>query len=157
MYKNIWLAMISMFILVFALMACSSAPAPTQEPAPTSPPEPVVESTSTTPPTTAPLITEQPTEAVLSGAEPYPAPTIEYFYDPYPAPVDGEVIEWSELEAFLNTEQVAEVFQQYSLQIVITTTDGRIFLVIAPAKDEIFKMLDSCGQKCNRIRRISEF
>jgi hypothetical protein len=139
-------------ILMIVLAGCSSAQTatPTQEPTPAAQPSPTVES--------APgLDPAEPTAPVVSAQAAYPAPAIQYVaYDPYPAPIEGEQIEWSQVQALLISGQVAEVFQRFSLPIVITMKDGRIILVESPAKDEIFKLLDQCGEQCNDIRRLSE-
>ncbi len=141
------------FLILMAILAgCSSAPTatPVQEPAPTTQPSPPVDSS----PEQEPV---QPTAPAESAPAAYPAPAIQYVtYDPYPAPIEGEQIEWSEVDALLKGGQVAEVFQRFSLPVVITLKDGRIILVVSPAKDEIFKLLDQCGAQCNDIRRLSE-
>jgi hypothetical protein len=139
-------------ILVVIVAGCSSAPTatPSQEPSPTAQPTPTPESAPVQQPA-------EPTSPAVSAPAAYPAPAIQYVaYDPYPAPIEGEQIEWSKVEALLNGGQVAEVFQRFSLPVVITMKDGQIILVVSPAKDEIFKLLDQCGQPCNEIRRLSE-
>jgi len=139
-------------ILMIVLAGCSSAQTatPTQEPTPAAQPSLTVES--------APLLDPaEPTAPAVSAPAAYPAPAIQYVaYDPYPAPIEGEQVEWSQVQALLISGQVAEVFQRFSLPIVITMKDGRIILVESPAKDEIFKLLDQCGEPCNDIRRLSE-
>lgn len=152
------LVIMVLLLLIVSLTACSPAPAPTTEPIATEPPEPTAASTPTSLSEEAQPATEQPEEAVSSGGNAYPAPNIEYVpYNPYPDPIEGEEIEWSQVGTLLQNEQISEVLQLYSLQIVITLEDGRTFLATAPAKDEIFKLLDECGNRCNRIRRLSEF
>lgn len=139
-------------ILMTLLAGCSSAPTatPAQISSPTSQPSPTVESAPAQEPA-------EPTAPAASAPAAYPAPAIQYVaYDPYPAPIEGEQIEWSDVDALLKSGQVAEVFQRFSLPIVITMKDGRIILVVSPAKDEIFKLLDQCGAQCNDIRRLSE-
>lgn len=158
MRNQYWLAAMVLMILVLSISACSRAAEPTPESTMTALPEPTAANTPTSPPTAAPQETEQPVETISSGGSAYPAPMIEYVpYNPYPDPIEGEKIEWSQLEALLQNEQISEVFQQYTLLVVITLDDGRIILVDAPVKDEIFKLLDACGERCNNIRRLSEF
>lgn len=140
-----------MILIMILLAACGSAQTPTQEPTAMIQPSPTIESAPVQP-------TVEPTTPVVSEPAAYPAPVVQYVpLDPYPSPIEGEQIEWSEVETILNSGQVAEVFQRYSLPIVITLKDGRIILVVSPAKDDIFKLLDQCGQKCNDIRRLSDY
>ena len=138
-------------ILVMILLAACSTQTPTQEPTPTMQPSPTTASAPLQP-------TAEATAPVVADTAAYPAPVVQYVpLDPYPSPIEGEQIEWSEVEALLNSGQVAEVFQRYSLPVVITLKDGRIILVVSPAKDDIFMLLDKCGEKCNGIRRLSNY
>ena len=157
MRQKTWMILSALMILVITLSACSRASSPTPEPTQVDMPEPTLVSSPTTPPTTEPLATEQPAETVPAAISAYPAPTVQYIYNPYPDPIEGDMIEWSQVETLLQNEQISEVLQQYTLQVVITLEDGRILLVVEPAKDEIFKLLDACGDRCNKIRRLSEF
>ncbi len=150
------LAIIVLVVLVLSISACSRAADPSPEPTATEMAEPTTANTPTLPATAAPQATEPPVEPAPSGGTAYPAPTVAIFYDPYPDPIVGDDIEWSQVEALLQNEIISEVFQQFTLRVVITLEDGRIFLVNEPAKDDIFKLLDACGEPCNRIRRVSE-
>jgi hypothetical protein len=158
MRTNIWLVFSVLLILVISLSACGPAPAPTAEPNITDAPEPTAASSPTSPPTAAPQASEQPAETVPSPDSAYPAPQVVIVpYNPYPDPIEGEEIEWSQVETLLQNERISEILQQYTLQVVITLEDGRTLLVVEPAKDDIFKLLDACGDSCNNIRRRSEF
>ena len=139
------------FVVTTVLAACSPAPTPTQAPTQIAQPSPTTE--------VAPVQeVVEPTAPAASEPAAYPAPVVQYVaYDPYPSPIEGEQVEWGEVETLLSSGQVAEVFQRFSLPVVITLKDGRIILVESPAKDEIFKLLDQCGAKCNVIRRLSEY
>ncbi len=156
MRNHNWLAVWVLVILVLSISACSRAPEATPEPTMTQLPESTAANTPTLPATAVPQATEPPVEPAPSGGSAYPAPTVHIFYDPYPDPIVGDEIEWSQVEALLQNENISEVFQQFTLRVVITLEDGRIFLVGEPAKDEVFKLLDACGEPCNRIRRVSE-
>ena len=157
MNQKIWLVTVFVLLFAIALSACQTAPAPTQEPvatnagpvAPTSEPKPTAPS--------APQATQPPATPGVTGSNPYPGPTVEIVqYNPYPAPVQGEEIAWSQVQALIESGEIAEVFQAYSLQITFTAKDGKLYFTVAPAKDEIFKLLDQCGEKCYEIRRKSE-
>lgn len=149
MHNQIWHITVLGSLFLAILSACRSTPAPTQEPVATNPP-----------PTEAVQISNTTAEPVISlepGAA-YPAPTIEYVqYNPYPAPLEGENMEWSKIPDLLASGNVSEVRQLTTLVIVITLRDGKVILTTAPAKDEIFTLLDQCGGNCNNIRRLSEW
>ena len=151
--------LVSVCLLAFTILltACQAAPTPTPETsatlaapvAPTDEPEPTT--------TSAPEITPPPAPAELVSANPYPGPTVEIVqYNPYPAPVKGEEIAWSNVPALIASGEITEVFQAYSLQITLTAQDGKLYYTLSPAKNEIFKLLDQCGETCNQIRRVSE-
>jgi hypothetical protein len=146
-----------LLVMMMVVVACGSAPAPTTEPtqlSPTAENAPVQQTAEPTAPATSEAAVDL--TPVIPAA--YPGPFVQYVApDPYPAPVEGEQIEWTEVEAMLISGQVAEVFQRLSLPVVITLKDGRILLVESPAKDEIFKLLDQCGEKCNDVRRLSDY
>ena len=154
MRKRHWLVVTLLFVVVLVLTACGSSPTPTQETVATAPP--VTDTPQASSPTVAPQSTEE-TASESPGAA-YPAPTIEIVeYDPYPAPVEGDTLDWGKVPDILASGNVSEVFQRASLLVVITMKDGSTTSANAPAKDEIFKLLDQCGEKCNTIRRVSEW
>lgn len=149
MRKHIWYIAIFVALFSFILSACRSSSTPTQEPVATNPsPTEAVQALN---PTTESPATQEPGAA-------YPAPTIEIVrYEPYPAPLEGETVEWSKIPDLLASGNVSEVRQLATLVIVVTLKDGKIVLTTAPTKDEIFTLLDQCGEKCNSIRRLSEW
>jgi hypothetical protein len=154
MYKRHWLVLALMVVIVLILAACGSSPTPTQEPVATNPPPTDIPQASL--PTAVPQNTEESTSVSASAA--YPAPTVEIVgYNPYPAPIEGKMLEWAQIPELLASGNVSEVFQQASLVVVITMKDGSTQATNAPAKDEIFNLLDQCGEKCNTIRRVSEW
>jgi hypothetical protein len=151
------LVSVCLLVLISILAACQAAPTPTPEPtatvaAPAAPTENIKPTETLAPQNTQP----PPTEALVS-ANPYPGPTVEIVqYNPYPEPVKGDEIDWSEVPALVASGEITEVFQAYSLQITFTAQDGKQYYTQAPAKNEIFMLLDQCGEKCYSIRRISE-
>ena len=157
MRKSAWIVVSIFLVLVLILTACSSSSPPTQEPTATNAAVTTTEEVPTQLPTAEPEITEQPVETSENEANAYPVPVIEHVpYDPYPSPVAGEEIDWSKVPDLLKSGQVGEVFQRYAQPIVITLKDGRIYLVTAPENENIFMLLDECGQPCNVIRRKSD-
>ena len=156
MNKNLWLSALMILSLAWILASCSPAPAPTVEPTQVSQPQP----TQADLPTKAVVATEALTAAAANN-NPYPAPAVKIEYlttiDPYPAPPSGEKIEWSDVAALLAAGQVADVFQSHTLLVVINMRDGTSKITTEPAKDEIFKLLDKCGEGCLQVKRVSEF
>jgi hypothetical protein len=154
MNKQRWFVITVISIIMIILTACGSSATPTQEPVATNPPP--IDTPQAAAPTAAPQSTEETASDSAQAA--YPAPTIEYVdYNPYPAPVEGEMLDWVKIPEILASGNVSEVFQQATLLVVITMKDGSTAATNAPAKDEIFKLLDQCGEKCNGIRRVTEW
>jgi hypothetical protein len=149
MSKKMWL--VACTLLGFILAACQPQPTPTTAPTVVSQPEDT--------PISQPVETQAVTtlEPVVVN-NPYPGPAIEYVpYDPYPAPAQGEQIDWAKVPEILTSGNVAEVFQAYSLQVTIKMKDGSGYVVTEPAKNEIFNLLDQCGETCSGVKRISEW
>ncbi len=156
MKRQIGSAALFVIILSLALSACGSKPTVTEAPVDTQAPVETVEQA----PADTPAMDETQPAALptASGSNPYPGPMVKFVpYNPYPAPVQGDTIEWSDVEALLASGEVAEVYQAFSLQITITMKDGSTVVVQAPAKNEIFTLLDKCGNSCSEIERISEY
>jgi hypothetical protein len=157
MNSKLWLVSVSLLVSALVFTACQVAPTPTPEPTPTTaaPIAPTDEPKPTE--TAAPQVTQPPATPGLVSDNPYPGPAVEIVeYNPYPAPVQGEEIAWSDVPGLIESGNITEVFQAYSLQITFTAQDGKLYYTQAPARDEIFNLLDQCGEKCNQIRRISE-
>jgi len=158
MNQKLWLLACLFMSVAVILGACSPAPAPTEAPTQVSQPQP----TQAVPPTEAVVSTAAPTSANSNqNPDPYPAPAVAVEYittiDPYPAPPSGEKIEWSEVAALLAAGQVADVFQSHTLLVILNMKDGTSYVATEPAKDEIFKLLDQCGEACLQVKRVSEF
>lgn len=155
MRKNVLLVVGLSLIALLILGACGAAqtPAVPEEPVATEAPAGGEGVSSENEVQSAP---EEPAEA---GGQAYPQPQpIEYIQpDPYPTPVQAESIDWAELSDFVQGNNVTQVLQTPMMLIVITMEDGTIYTSTEPAKDEIFKLLDECGQPCNAIHRLSEW
>ncbi len=153
MRNHLWFFASLALIFALALASCSPAPAPTQPPTEAAQPQDTPTS-EPAPPATAPVSSN-------TNLNPYPGPgpTVEYLttIDPYPAPVQGETIEWGKVAALLSGGGVSDVFQSHTLLVVINMKDDTVYATTEPAKDEIFKLLDQCGEQCNSVKRVSEF
>jgi hypothetical protein len=119
------------------LAACSpSAPASTPEAQPQ-------------PATSEPNAYPAPQEAYPPPAQAIPA------YNPYPGPSEGvtNYIEWSAAESAILAGQVAQVYQADTMHVTLVLKDGSVQLAKEPALDEVFKVIDTCGDACKDIQR----
>ena len=148
-----------LFVLVFIIIlsACQneslgteSMPVPinTSEPAPGE-----VISTEVNPQESQELFQETDP---LDVAQAYPSPVEVVPYDPYPEPIDGEMIDWGEVEGLILSGEVVEVFQAFTRQVTITLADGRIIISEEPKRDAIFVIINQCGPACYNIRKLTE-
>ncbi len=156
-------AIILLFVLGFiiALTACQSS-TPSPEPTLTQEVEKVeTEEVVETSPPAQPTRPVQPTQPAVEqpqveSNEPYPSPIEFVPYNPYPAPVEGEIVEWSQVEEIIESGEVTEVFQAFSLQVTITMNDGRVLVTTEPDRNAIFQLLEQCGIPCYEIRKLTE-
>lgn len=117
--------------------------------------------TSTTQPTTESAIAyPAPVQQVIAteevGVEAYPPPLQVVPYNPYPDPTDGDVIEWRHAEFLILSGGVKEVAQYHSLEVTLTLDDGRKVSTKEPVIDEVFKVIERCGDLCEDIVRVTE-
>lgn len=141
-------------ILAFALAACqpTATVANTEAPPPveTQSPSPVVQ--ATTPP--AAVTEAQPPATSDPGAYPPPAKSGQ---GAYPAPgQEGTQITWDEAVALVMEGKIAQVMQTHSLTVILTHQDGQIFNTVEPEIDEIFRIVEQCGDLCKDISLATE-
>jgi len=106
--------------------------------------------------TQPPTMTETP-----SLEEPYPYPYPEPLVLPspttgaYPEPseeVPGrEQIGWEEAKNLILNGEVTEVFQLHSLEVILTLEDGTQVVTIEPSIDDVFDVLEECGEVCDDV------
>ncbi|MEJ2706211.1 MAG: hypothetical protein P8074_01235 [Anaerolineales bacterium] len=136
-------------LLVIALSACQSAvpSVETQEPAASSP---------TQAPQGAPSEGETypgPAAAMPTKTAPPPVAEGESLY---PGPQSGEEISWEAAVALINNGEVAQVVQTHNLQVTLDLKDGRSLIAREPNIDDVFKVIDGCGQPCTDISVATE-
>jgi hypothetical protein len=143
------------FVVIIFLAACQSAtPVATFSPQQTAAPYP--------PPQATPLPNAgpYPAPAENTGGSVYPEPAVteDMGVSIYPAPGSTEVktVSWEEAKSILLDGEVAEVFQLHSLEVKLTLKDGSKLSTTEPAIDDVFKVIDECGEKCVDIRVATE-
>jgi hypothetical protein len=136
-------------LLVIALSACQSAvpSVETQAPAASSP-------------TRAPQSVPSEGEAYPGPAAAMPTPTttppVAEGESLYPGPQSGDEISWEAAVAMLNNGEVAQVVQTHNLQVTLDLKDGRSLVTREPNIDDVFKIIDGCGQPCANISVATE-
>lgn len=90
----------------------------------------------------------------------YPAPMItegtgESGY-PAPGSVETETVSWEEARSIILNGEVAQVFQLHSLEVKLTLKNGNKLSTTEPAIDDIFKVIEECGEKCADISVATE-
>ena len=162
MRKYIWLIMVVLMIFVITLVGC-------QKPTPTTLPS-TVQILTPTDSDQMPLELEQPpveteqkpTAQILAYPSPdeaYPPPVIvQPVYNPYPGPSDGvsNFLDWSQAEALILKGDVSEVYQTHTLNVTLVLIDGKIFLTVEPEIDEVFKVVERCGDLCKSVIQTTE-
>lgn len=149
-----------LFVSILLLAACQPAtPAPTSQPI--APAQPTV-------PTQAPPIATQETQP---GAESYPAPPLNQG-QAYPAPQtqapsgqsgypepginQAAMVTWEEAQNLILEGGVSQVTQLHDLTVILDLKDGTTVKTTEPAIDEVFKVIDQCGDPCSDIIRATE-
>jgi hypothetical protein len=146
-----WIGLLSMLFLG----ACQSAPPPvTQAPQAGTPGASPVAS----PVATDTLIPQEP-EPTLPD-EGYPAPTTQAAPPPanvptgYPEP--SEEVSWEQAKALILEGQVAQITQFHSMKVILVLKDERVVSTFEPAIDEIFAVIEECGDQCSDILVATE-
>jgi hypothetical protein len=154
-YKVVGVLIILVFIII--LSACQNEnPGMELIPVPINTNEPVqgeVISTKINPQESQEPIQKTDTLEVVQA---YPSPVEVVPYDPYPEPIDGEMVDWDKVEGIILSGEVIEVFQAFTRQVTITLADGRIIISEEPQRDAIFVIINQCGPVCYEIRKLTE-
>jgi predicted small lipoprotein YifL len=158
MKTRIWPVLMLTLIIAVSLAACGTT-APTTNP----PTEQPVETTSPEQGTSNPTPFQQNLPSVQDA---YPAPAIAAptenpnpqsgggtAGDAYPGPAQSEVIDWSIAQTRILNGEVSGVVQTQSLQVTLTLKDGRTMITTEPALDDVFNVLDQCGDPCKDVTR----
>lgn len=76
----------------------------------------------------------------------------------YPAPGANEaaMITWEEAQNLILEGRVSQITQLHNLTVVLNLKDGSTVKTIEQAIDDVFKVIDQCGDKCSDIVRATE-
>lgn len=74
----------------------------------------------------------------------------------YPALGDSEMISWEEAQAMILNGEVVQAVQLHSMQVTLTLNDGRQVVTLEPAIDELFRLIEMCGEPCANILVATE-
>lgn len=159
MKSTSWLGVFAMgTLLMLSLAACQpsvSTPEPQQvDPTATLTPPALL-------PTTAVLATPD-TDSAPTSEEGYPAPetagsgatSVAVTGPAYPPP--GESVPWEQATSLIKGGQVAQVIQLHSLKVILVLKDERVLETFGPTIDEVFKVIDECGEACRDIIVVTE-
>jgi hypothetical protein len=155
-----WLGIVLVGIpLILFLAACQpTPPSPTPEPQQAEPTTPSADPTATALPATeaypAPDMVTSPA-ATEEGYPPPPTTSTGQTTPPsgigsaYPEP--EEVIPWEQARSFILGGQVKQVFQLHSQKVILVLEDDQIVETYEPALDDVFAVIDECGEACSNI------
>jgi len=137
----------SLLILLLALLltACQPSPAPATTEAPA--PENAIEYPAPSEQNLAP--------EVPGGAYPNPTGGVESS-GAYPGPVSGDTVDWDTAVQLITSGQVVAVVQNHDLTVTLTTADGRTLITTEPSIDEVFTVIEQCGEACSGITQATE-
>lgn len=157
MKTKIWPVLMLTVIIAFSLVACGKA-TPTTIP----PSNQLAGTASPVGGSSNPTPFQQNLPSVQDA---YPAPNLAAPTNPpssnlqsgggsaYPAPGQPEEIDWSLAQTRIMNGEVSGVVQNQSLQVTLTLKDGRTMVTTEPALDDVFKVLDQCGDPCKDVTR----
>ena len=69
---------------------------------------------------------------------------------------ESNEVSWAEAEQMILNGEVAMIFQAHSLEVVLTLKDGSHVLATEPTIDEIFRVVQACGETCADIVMATE-
>jgi hypothetical protein len=65
-------------------------------------------------------------------------------------------LSWPEAEQMILSGEVQQVAQTHALAVYLTLKDGREFVTKEPSIDEVFRVVERCGEKCAGIALATE-
>ena len=66
------------------------------------------------------------------------------------------MLSWPEAEQMILSGDVQQVAQTHALAVYLTLKDGREFVTKEPSIDEVFRLVERCGEKCAGIALATE-
>lgn len=155
-----WLILVLMALALF-LTACQPAP-------PTQISEPALATEAPTAATATPVEAVypnpvQPQATAPSGEESYPAPQGqsvdgsggESAY-PVPGSEQATIVSWERAQNLLSEGKVVQVTQLHNLTVFLTLEDGSMVQTMEPNIDDVFDVIEQCGEACADIAVATE-
>jgi hypothetical protein len=66
----------------------------------------------------------------------------------YPDIEDGGELSWVQAQQMILQGYVVEVMQTHELKVYLTLKDGRTLITVEPKIDDIFNVIEVCGETC---------
>jgi hypothetical protein len=141
--------------ITLTLAACRPAATDTGTEVPPATEAPAAETEAPAVPEATPV--EANATSAPAGEQPYPAQGAEVeaaapveTSPPYPAPGQAETIDWAQAEEIILSGNVIQIQQATaSLKVTLVLNDGRTLETTEPALDEVIRVIERCGSKCN--------
>jgi hypothetical protein len=73
-----------------------------------------------------------------------------------PTTGDSSVITWDKAVELINSGDVKQVSQTHSLDVTLDMINGEVYKTIEPSIDEVFKVIDACGDPCKDMILATE-
>jgi len=109
--------------------------------------------------TTAPETETQQESLPESPLMPTVVSPLDLPNSPLPSPDAEESrtdVSWAVAKQKILDAEVAEVFQAHSREVVLVLKDGSTLHTIEPKLDEVFRVLEQCGEQCDDVLRATE-
>ncbi len=109
-------------------------------------------------PTSTPTLEAYPAPLqVATDTSPYPGPG-GAAVNPYPGPSSGNVtqVDWAKAEETLLAGQVVQVYVNRAGYVTLVLKDNSVLQTLAPAPDEVSKVLERCGDTCKDVQVTQE-
>jgi hypothetical protein len=129
--RQIYVAIAVLAMAALLNGGCARRPTPTASPPPTA-----VNSPLPTPP-----------------QSPVPAGVTEVPTVPPDVPIR---LPWTEAEELILNGDVQRVVQTHDRDVTLYLVDGRVVQTVEPEIDDVFRVIERCGELCSEVERITE-
>jgi hypothetical protein len=69
---------------------------------------------------------------------------------------DGADVTWEQAMGIIGYGVVTKVMQTHDMKVYLTLEDGRTFVTVEPAIDDIIRLIEECGETCKDIKVATE-
>ncbi len=80
----------------------------------------------------------------------------QYIYNEKQVDSTPTEVSWEQAVAIVNSGEVEQVFQSHALEVRLTLDNGQVFVTTEPQIDDIFAVVQACGEKCEDIILATE-